>query len=83
MLKPVLMSSRCGGKQQKGRSGWCRGCFKSFLLNMLFSLNLQGPKGAKGDQGSMGIMGQKGETGEMGSAGPPVRPFVTAVPLGS
>lgn len=51
------------------------GYFKSFLLNMLFPLNLQGPKGAKGDQGSMGITGQKGETGEMGSAGPPVRPF--------
>lgn len=58
---------------------------KSFLLNMLFSLNLQGPKGAKGDQGSMGITGQKGETGEMGSAGPPVGPCVCPCPsaLGS
>lgn len=51
------------------------GYFKSFLLNMLYFLNLQGPKGAKGDQGSMGTMGQKGEMGEMGSAGPPVGPF--------
>lgn len=59
------------------------GFFKSFLLNMLYFLNLQGPKGAKGDPGSMGAMGQKGETGEMGSAGPPVGPFGVPVPLPS
>lgn len=81
------MSSRCDaeGNGRKAEVAVVGGYCQSFLLNMLFSLNWQGPKGAKGDQGSAGIMGQKGETGEMGSAGPPVRPFVCLCPsaLGS